>query len=277
MEKPEAKLEKAETGSSSLQKPDLGENDSDIESVPSLRGVEQILGYKFKNRELLEEAFTHPSFHNLEKCLSYERLEHVGDSVLNLLITKELFFLYPDLSPGWLTRLRAANTDNEKLARVAIKLGLHNYLRHCKIQLVERIQIFTQAIMAHPLHSNGLVVAPKILADVVEAAIGAVYIDSDCSIDTVWKVFKSLLEPMISQETLGDNPVVKLQEICQKKRLKLRFVTDSWEEDASVDVFIEDHLAGKAMYGLKKDIAQNRAAKDALDKLESLERKYSSL
>ncbi|KAF2292246.1 hypothetical protein GH714_018012 [Hevea brasiliensis] len=98
-----------------------------VESLPSLDGVEEILGYKFKNRRLLEEAFTDSSFP--DKRVFYERLEHVGDSMLNLLFTKEHNFKYPDLPPGALTRLCAANVNTEKLARVAIKHGLHRFLR----------------------------------------------------------------------------------------------------------------------------------------------------
>nr|DAD20410.1 TPA_asm: hypothetical protein HUJ06_021873 [Nelumbo nucifera] len=110
--------------------------------LPSLDGVEDILRYKFNNRSLLEEAFIHPSYHYPEKpCVSYERLEYVGDSVLNLLMAKELFLLYPDLSPGPLTKLRAANVDNEKLARVAIKHGFHRYIRHKSPSLEEQVKI----------------------------------------------------------------------------------------------------------------------------------------
>lgn len=107
---------------------------------PSLDEVEAILGYQFKNKCLLEEAFTHSSYHT-DKCFSYERLEYVGDAVLNLLMTNEQYFSYPNLAPGQLTRLRSANVDTEKLARVAIKHGLHRYLRHNKPLLEEQVSL----------------------------------------------------------------------------------------------------------------------------------------
>lgn len=94
--------------------------------------IEKITGYKFNNPNLLEQAFTDSSYKDEFDSKSYERLEYMGDSVLNLLIAKEHFCLYPDLSPGELTRLRAANVDTEKLARVALKYKLHDYLRHNK-------------------------------------------------------------------------------------------------------------------------------------------------
>jgi len=114
-------------------------------SPPPLREVEAILGYKFKNKLLLEEAFTHGTY-GAENGLSYERLEYIGDSVLNLMITTELFHAYPTLAPGPLTRLRAANVDTEKLARVAIKHGLHRYLRHKKPLLGDQVSALSHVI-----------------------------------------------------------------------------------------------------------------------------------
>ncbi|KAJ9170046.1 hypothetical protein P3X46_018182 [Hevea brasiliensis] len=242
----------------------LNSESNQVESLPSLDGVEEILGYKFENRRLLEEAFTDSSFP--DKRVSYERLEHVGDSVLNLLFTKEHYFKYPDLPPGALTRLRAANVNTEKLARVAIKHRLHRFLRHKKPLLEEQIREFSEAILDYPLHSNGLVDVPKVLADIVESLIGAVFIDCNSSIEIVWKVFKDLLEPIISQEMLKIHPVTELYEVCQKKHLKVKFV-DLWKENMAFDVFIDDQLVGRGTHGLKKEIAHNRAAKDALDNI----------
>ncbi|KAJ9170047.1 hypothetical protein P3X46_018183 [Hevea brasiliensis] len=242
----------------------LNSESNQMESLPSLDEVEEILGYKFENWRLLEEAFTDSSFP--DKRVSYERLEHVGDSVLNLLFTKEHYFKYPDLPPGTLTRLRAANVDTEKLARVAIEHGLHRFLRDKKPLLDEQIREFSQAILDYSLHSNGLIDVPKVLADIVKSLIGAVFIDCNSSIDTVWKVFKNLLEPIISPEMLKIHPVTELYELCQKKHLKVKFV-DLWRESMAFDVFIDNQLVGRGTYGLKKEIAHNRAAKDALDNL----------
>lgn len=111
------------------------------ESPPSLEEVEAILGYEFRDKRLLEEAFTDSSY-SPENCFSFERLEYVGDSVLNFLITREQYFSNPSLSPGSLTRLRAANVDTEKLARVAITHGFHRYLRHNKSDLDKKVSDF---------------------------------------------------------------------------------------------------------------------------------------
>ncbi|XP_059452440.1 ribonuclease 3-like protein 3 [Corylus avellana] len=247
----------------------IQEKQSGSGSVPDLNEVEEILGYRFKNRRLLEDAFTHASFSAGEGGgggASYERLEYVGDAVLTLLFSKEHYFLYPNFPPGPLTQLRAANVDSEKLARAAVKHGLHRFLRHKKPFLEEKIQRFKQGISEYPLHSNGLVHVPKALADIVESTIGAVFIDSNSSTDTAWTVCKTLLEPIITPETIGTHPVTMLYQFCQKRNLAVKFV-DQWKECTAFDVFIGDQHVGRGVCGLKKEIACNRAAKNAMDNI----------
>ncbi|KAL2249771.1 UNVERIFIED_CONTAM: Ribonuclease 3-like protein 3 [Sesamum indicum] len=96
--------------------------------------IKGIIGYEFRNPSLLRQAFTHYSYLDQDKTstASYERLEYMGDAVLGFFMAKEHFAMYPDLAPGQLTKLRAANVDNEKLARVAMKYRLHTFLRHKK-------------------------------------------------------------------------------------------------------------------------------------------------
>ncbi|KAF2292254.1 hypothetical protein GH714_018165 [Hevea brasiliensis] len=182
----------------------LNSESNQMELLPSLNGVEEVLGYKFKNWRLLEEAFTDSSFP--DKRVSFERLEHVGDFVLNLLFTKKHYFKYLDLPLDALTRLQATNVDTEKLACVAIKHELHRFLRHKK-----------------PFLRN-------------------------------------------NREMLKIHPVTELYEVCPKKHLKVKFV-DLQRESIVFDVFIDDQLVGRGTYGLKKEIAHNRATKDALDNI----------
>lgn len=107
--------------------------------MKDLEDVEKIIGYNFNDSGLLHQAFTHSSYR--KDCAPYERLEYVGDSVLNLLITMHQFSLYPDLPPGCLTPLRAANVDTEKLARVAVRHNFHKYLRHQRPDLENRVSL----------------------------------------------------------------------------------------------------------------------------------------
>ncbi|THU60945.1 hypothetical protein C4D60_Mb07t18100 [Musa balbisiana] len=88
--------------------------------------IERLLGYAFRSQSLLAEALTHSSYPDHR---SYHRLEFVGDAALSLAITKHLYLTNPDLGPGRLSALRAANISTEKLARVAVRHRLYRFLR----------------------------------------------------------------------------------------------------------------------------------------------------
>ena len=100
----------------------------------TIRAVEEILSYRFKDKSLLEEALTHSSYYNNnnngESFRSYQRLEFLGDMVLGLALSKYLYMEYPSLDPGQLSPLHKANISNEKLARVAVRHHLDSYIRH---------------------------------------------------------------------------------------------------------------------------------------------------
>ncbi|KAJ3692340.1 hypothetical protein LUZ60_012690 [Juncus effusus] len=246
--------------SSQTQPPPM--SDSQIDAI------QDIIGYKFSNRKLVEEAMTHPSFYYPVECsTAYQRLEYLGDAILNSLVALEQFKTYPGLQPGHLTRLRAANVDKEKLARTAIQCGLHKHLRHNAPQLGTQIDNFIKEMDQYPFHSNGLLDVPKSLGDSVESLLGAVFIDSNYSYETVWKIFNRLADPFITPETLGRHPVTELNELCQKHRKTLKFDPQHWDIDTTIDVLINGELIGSAMYGLKKEVCQNRAAKVALNRL----------
>lgn len=104
---------------------DEDEEVADMET--SVKAVEEILNYKFIKPKLLEEALTHSSCID---SVSYQRLEFVGDAALGLAITNYVYLAYPELDPGQLSLLRAANISTEKLARVAVRHGLYKYVRH---------------------------------------------------------------------------------------------------------------------------------------------------
>uniref|UniRef100_A0A0D3GGG4 RNase III domain-containing protein n=1 Tax=Oryza barthii TaxID=65489 RepID=A0A0D3GGG4_9ORYZ len=230
--------------------------------------VESLLGYEFRDKALVEEALTHGSFYYpYRPGVTYERLEYLGDAVLTCVVSREVFLTYGQLQPGPLTRLRAANVDKEKLARVAVVHGLHHFLRHKAPNLDGQITDFIEELSMYPIHSNGLLDPPKVLCDVVESLIGAIYCDSNFNQEIVWQVFQKLADPLISLETLGKHPVSELFEFCQKTRRGVKIVKDEWDKNLTVEVLIDGEMVGRATYAQKKEIAQNRAAKAALDKL----------
>ncbi|XP_042983137.1 endoribonuclease Dicer homolog 1 isoform X2 [Carya illinoinensis] len=237
--------------------------------------LEGALNIKFKDRGLLVEAITHASRPS-SGVSCYQRLEFVGDAVLDHLITRHLFFTYTDLPPGRLTDLRAAAVNNENFARVAVKHNLHVHLRHGSSALEKQIRDFVKEVQDELLkpgfNSFGLgdCKAPKVLGDIVESIAGAIFLDGGRDTTVVWKVFQPLLHPMVTPETLPMHPVRELQERCQQQAEGLEYKASRSGNLATVEVFIDGVQVGIAQNPQKK-MAQKLAARNALAALKEKE------
>ncbi|KAL5210919.1 hypothetical protein ABZP36_006542, partial [Zizania latifolia] len=230
--------------------------------------LEGVLGIRFQNKGLLVEAITHASRPS-SGVSCYQRLEFVGDAVLDHLITRHLFFTYTDLPPGRLTDLRAAAVNNENFARVAVKHKLHVHLRHGSSALETQIREFVKDVQEELLkpgfNSFGLgdCKAPKVLGDIVESIAGAIFLDNGYDTSVVWKVFQPLLHPMVTPETLPMHPVRELQERCQQQAEGLEYKASRAGNIATVEVFVDGVQIGVAQNPQKK-MAQKLAARNAL-------------
>jgi ribonuclease-3 len=167
----------------------------------SAEGLQSRLGYPFQQPRLLRQALTHRSYgapHN-------ERLEFLGDAVLNCVIASLLFERFPGLPEGHLSRLRAGLVNQDSLSELAqaLELGTH-------LQLGEG-----------ELKSGGFR-RPSILADALEAILGAVYLDGgfDAAAALVRRLFETRLQA-IDPRILGKDPKTLLQELLQGRRLGL--------------------------------------------------------
>ena len=129
--------------------------------MQELNILEDKLGYTFKNKNLLKIALTHTSYAYENKVQSYERLEYLGDSILEFISSKYLFENFKKLSEGEMTKVRASAVCEKNLYKVAIKLGFSDFLFLGKSERT----------------SKGAKKA--ILADSVEAVIAAIYLDSN--------------------------------------------------------------------------------------------------
>lgn len=108
----------------------------EMEMEIRVRAVEKIVGYSFKDKRLIEEALTHSSYPDK---LSYQRLEFIGDAALGLAISNYVYLAYPNLDPGHLSLIRAANISTEKLARVAVRHNLYRFVRHNAAYLFDKV------------------------------------------------------------------------------------------------------------------------------------------
>lgn len=215
---------------------------------------ESILDYKFKNKKLLDQAFSHSSY-VYEKNSPYlennERLEFLGDAVLQIQISKYLFETYPKMQEGDLTKLRSKIVCGINLAQIARAMNLGSCIYLGKGE--ER---------------NGGRDRESILADVFEAIIGAIYLDGGN--EKVWEFVQKFVLPTIN--TLEEERLdykTHLQELVQKAgKNPLKYTTIGEEgydhnKTFTVQVFHEDKLLGIGQGRSKKD-AEQMAAKEAL-------------
>lgn len=166
-----------------------------------LERLERKLGYSFRDRSLMQLALTHRSFASRNN----ERLEFLGDAVLNFVVGEALFQRFPDAHEGQLSRLRARLVRGETLAQLARVFDLGEFLR----------------LGSGELKSGGFR-RESILADTAEALIGAIYLDA--GMDAARERVLAWLEPHLSGLTLVDNhkdPKTRLQEYLQARSCDL--------------------------------------------------------
>lgn len=243
----------------------------------NIHGLESQLGYVFHNKGLLVEAITHASQQDFEGGCCYQRLEFLGDSVLDLLITRHLFSEHPDLPPGVLTDLRSAAVNNNNFAHVSVKHHLHQYLRHGSGALLGQITRFVKAVQEHKETKNDPtslelgVQAPKVLGDLVESIAGAILIDSKFDLEQVWEIMKPLLSPIVTPETLDLHPLREISELCHLKGYPIVWKKSTQQGKlviATMEVAVEDNtLIGKGCKTSKK-YAKEKAAKEILKQME---------
>ncbi|KAK4485843.1 hypothetical protein RD792_008490 [Penstemon davidsonii] len=186
--------------------------------VPRAKDIENLetkLGYEFSIKGLLLEATTHATETEQGVGYCYQRLEYLGDSVLDILITWHLYVNHTKIDPGELTDLRSASVNNDNFAIAAVRGNLHPHLQHGSSFLENQISTFIKCVS---VMSNSVLTpdikGPKVLGDLVESIAGALLIDSKLDLDKVWKVFKPLLSPIVTPDKLELPPSRELIELC---------------------------------------------------------------
>lgn len=166
-----------------------------------IQRLQQALGYTFSRPELLFQALTHRSY----GAANNERLEFLGDSVLNCAVARALYDAFPDLPEGSLSRLRANLVRQETLADIALALKLGDNLRMGEGEL-----------------KSGGFRRPSILADALESLFGAIFLEA--GFDAAQRVVRGLFDPLVAQidpRASGKDAKTQLQELLQSRRLPL--------------------------------------------------------
>jgi ribonuclease-3 len=216
-------------------------------------GLARLLGHDFKNQQLLIQALTHRSYGGYNN----ERLEFLGDSVLNLAIADQLYQRYPKLPEGDLSRLRASLVKEATLSDIAFALNIGESL-----QLGEG-----------ELKSAGWR-RPSVLADALEAIIGAVYIDDgfDASYRLVSRLYADRLDSL-DPKSVGKDAKSLLQEYLQAKKIDVpEYAVLATEGEAHCQTFrVECHIRKFNLRtqgeGTSRRAAEQLAAQSAYEQL----------
>jgi ribonuclease III len=225
------------------------------------------LGYNFKNPLLIEEALRHSSFVNEQPAPGIrdnERLEFLGDAVVNLVVSHILMSRFPDTSEGDLSRMRANLVNESRLAAVARSLALGNFVQLGKGE---------ESTQGREKNS--------ILADTLEAVVAAVYLDG--GLDAAFKLIETRLAPMLDTvHTSAANRDYKsqLQERLQERQADVpvyRVVGERGpDHDKTFEVALEAVDLVVSGSGRSKKAAEQDAARKAMDVLFQVDDKNPS-
>lgn len=222
--------------------------------IPLTEVIKKRTGIQFKNARLLETAFQHTSFVNeraAKKLEHNERLEFLGDAVLEVIVSDFLFHEYPDKPEGQLTRMRAQLVREESLAFLARKYQFNHQIRLGKGEL-----------------ASGGNERDSILADCFEAFLGAVYLDQGMDVARAW-LDESLLKPhrTILTKINLDYKTLFQERAQQKGAVQIRYELIEQSGPAHNQVFtmglyLNDQLVSKGS-GKSKKQAEMQAAEQA--------------
>jgi ribonuclease-3 len=232
-------------------------------SSPDFSGLEKGIGYSFLNRQLLQEALTHKSFYheNRDRIFFYnERLEFLGDSVIGLIIVEYLFLLKEQYSESVLAKMKSYLVCETVFAEIAAALSLSRHI-----------------LLGKGEEATGGRDKNSILANALEALVGAVYLDAgyERTREMVMYFFKDKIDSAIEAGEFYDYKT-ELQEKTQLLYGKLpeyKVLKEQGEEHKrvfTVAVFLEGEKLGTAS-GKRKKEAETLAAKKALEKISAEE------
>jgi endoribonuclease Dicer len=207
------------------QKPDYQTSQARARDIDLAKKLSLEHDYEFKYPRLATSAFKHPSEPASEdKIPSYQRLEFLGDSLLDLACVSSLYYRYPDKDPQWLTEHKMAIVSNKFLGALCVKIGFHRHLRPWHDVILSQISDWVIEIEeAERVAGEGEVnywttvsTPPKCLSDVVESYIGAIFVDSGFNFGVVQKFFDTHFMPFFQDmriyDTFANNhPTTKLQ------------------------------------------------------------------
>ena len=254
--------------------------------------VEQSHSYRFRHPRLLRSAFTHPSYpFSWEKIPCYQRLEFLGDSLLDMACINFIFYRYPDRDPQWLTEHKMAMVSNKFLGALCVKLKFHKHLQMNSSQILGGITDYVNEITIAEEQSNGardywtmtVKNPPKCLPDIVESYIGAIFVDSEFNYKEVERFFEEHIKWFFEDMSIYDlfanaHPTTHLSNILAIELgcTNFRVMSDSIpallpaEKERIVAVVMIHGIVISDSMGASSKYAKIRAAQKANEILEGM-------
>lgn len=252
--------------------------------IAGFENFEKKINYRFKNKAYLLQAFTHASYHYNTITDCYQRLEFLGDAILDYLITKHLYEDPRQHSPGVLTDLRSALVNNTIFASLAVKYEYHKYFKAVSPELFHVIDDFVQ-FQLEKNEMQGMdselrrseedeekeedIEVPKAMGDIFESLAGAIYMDSGMSLEMVWQVYYPMMRPLIEKFS-ANVPRSPVRELLEMEPETAKFSPAERTYDGKVRVTVE--VVGKGKFkgvGRSYRIAKSAAARRALRSLKA--------
>ncbi|XP_067335535.1 endoribonuclease Dicer [Channa argus] len=252
--------------------------------ISGFENFERKINYTFQNKAYLLQAFTHASYHYNTITDCYQRLEFLGDAILDYLITKHLYEDPRQHSPGVLTDLRSALVNNTIFASLAVKYDYHKYFKAISPELFHVIDDFVQ-FQLEKNEMQGMdselrrseedeekeedIEVPKAMGDIFESLAGAIYMDSKMSLETVWQVYYPMMRPLIEKFS-ANVPRSPVRELLEMEPETAKFSPAERTYDGKVRVTVE--VVGKGKFkgvGRSYRIAKSAAARRALRSLKA--------
>ncbi|KAH9519444.1 Endoribonuclease Dicer [Bulinus truncatus] len=260
--------------------------------------LEEKICYKFRDKSYLLQAFTHASYHYNTITDCYQRVEFLGDAILDYVITRHLYEDSQKYSPGILTDLRSALVNNNIFAALAVKWGFHKYFKAISPSLFQVIDKFVKRLKDKKEDDIDIdeefrelsleecepeegaedddeeeeveMEIPKALGDIFESVAGAIYLDSGMSLDAVWRVYYRMMKPHIDKY-LKSIPKSPVRELLETEPETAKFERPERTMNGKVRVTV--NVVGKGVFsgvGRNYRIAKSAAAKKALRSIRTI-------
>ncbi|XP_020423500.1 endoribonuclease Dicer homolog 2 isoform X1 [Prunus persica] len=233
------------------------------EKLIDVRYLKSLLNYSFHDPSLLLEALTHSScmLPKIPGC--YERLEFLGDAVLDYVITFYLYNKYRDMSsPGFITDMRSASVNNDCYALSAVKAGLHKHILasdNVDNDIANTVNNFGRLSIESTFGWEIETYFSEVLADIIESLAGAIFVDSEYDKDIVFQSIRPLLEPLVTPETMPLNHIREFKDICKKMQYIMKKPA-IYTPNGVVTRTIEVEAKGVVIYKHTSTVSNNKTA-----------------